>query len=189
MKLKGNRKYPKVILSGIIMQSTIDEMESLADFAIKMGVDSFRLQNLYRYDDLDSMQYPVKTDKKIRNRLVKINFRMMRNGINFEYPFEANFWKLFSVINGVRLYKNKLDYLKHSINQVWAHVFSHCRLMANDISVFADGSLYSCTEKANPAINIENLDKNRMKGLILFTRRRMHSRPYDTCKSCRFYRG
>ncbi len=194
-ELKGSRTYPKIIISSILMDETEDEVEDFADFALEIGADCLRLQNLELIPETNPTEKPSSLPPALMRRMQKVCLKLFLKGIVFDFPFDFSAWKFFSVLQGIRLHRRKLDYCLYVLGRVIGKLGSHCSYVGLEAVAKRDGSVYPCTEipcrpwdaaSQTPGSQPELFGKS-ISSYLRAARRRFHKKPFSRCDSCRFY--
>ncbi len=148
IRLRGKRKYPRVIINAVVMKSTITHLQQLAEWICSAGADGLRLLwFLPQSQHIQDEEYisPDAPESAVIIRSVKKTIRS--NGKFFDYPHLKSFGKVSTVLSGLSINKNKSEYLIYAFRKFWtAVVSSKCRLKGLSIFINRSGSFFMCPD-------------------------------------------
>lgn len=185
-RLRGGRRYPKIIMSCILMRENQHELEPFAALAEELRVDCLRFQTLEVIPGTHPDEAPATIDAPVKRKLVKLYFRLLRQGILLDFPFDLSIWKLISVFQNAALHRRKLDYLLYAAGKIQARLGSRCSFVGYEATAKRDGSVFPCTEIPCRPWKAGNGAASLTKWLG-DARRRFHRKPFQRCRTCRFH--
>jgi MoaA/NifB/PqqE/SkfB family radical SAM enzyme len=185
MELRGKARWPKVTVISILMRENQDELEDIAGFCQGIGVDAYRVQHLATFADVPTDLEPVEDSGELRKRLVGLQWRLLRRGIVFDNPFSVRLEKIVSLLLTIHLHRHPWGFTKYLVGEAWASLFSPCRRVGWEATIYRDGTHSSCVgiadkpwDPAGPETFLRYLGSSR---------RRHATAPFDGCDGCSFH--
>jgi pyruvate-formate lyase-activating enzyme len=186
MELRGKAKWPRVTVIMILMKENQEEVEEVAEFCARIGVDAFRVQHLATFADVPTALEPSEDTPSLRRRLLRLQWKLFRLGIVFDHPFSLRLEKVLSLLATVRLYRDRWGYLKYLVGGAWGALASPCRRVGWEATIYRDGGYFSCVGIAD-----DPWDRKAGSTFLQYLRRsrsRHSHAAFSGCDGCTFHR-
>lgn len=186
IRLRGEKKYPKIIINAILMKSTVMDLRELGEWICKTGIDGLRLLPFQPQSEImREKEYISPNNAEAIEIVSNLKTSLSKKRKFFDYPFIGSFQKVFSVFSGLSINRNKLEFLLYAIRKfVLVVLKKQCN--TKELSIFCDfdGFFSVCPDRVQPLGDIDTIVDKSLRKLV-----KNKSKTWDNkvCLSCNRY--
>lgn len=144
LKIRGQKKYPKLFLTSVAMKSTIEKMPDVCAYVAKSGLDGHRIQPMIPYDTVGMQEEDIAGLIDARAVFAQCKTILRKKGIVSDIPLSLG-TKIESTLSETSFLKNKVEYLTTSMKKFFvASQKPGCRFAGQLIHIDACGNIEFC---------------------------------------------
>jgi len=164
---KKGAAWPKVTITAIAMQSTINGLPEVARWAARIGADSLRIQKLIPLENSGLDPEIITLDNHTTAKFKEAARIMAGAGKFMDWPYQYGFNKAWSVLHGLALIRwNKPAFIISTLRKFLESKKNRgCWVAGNTIRIDSNGEILLCRRKAitlpnileNPGVDIQRV--------------------------------
>jgi MoaA/NifB/PqqE/SkfB family radical SAM enzyme len=144
LKVRGNKKYPKIFLTSVAMKSTMEKMPEVCAWVAQTGLDGHRIQLMIPYDTTGMQDENITAVAQANAVFAECKSILRKKRVYCDIPLTFKD-KIESMIRGTSLVKNKVEYLIASLKKFYTTVQKPgCRLAGQLIRIDKAGNIEFC---------------------------------------------
>ena len=188
IKMRGNNKFPKIIITTIAMKKTLPFMHELVDWVVATGIDALNVQWLLPDYNNEMKSEVVGFTSENKTLFDDLNKRLRKSKKHFYYPYVLGKEKYFSMIVDLLLIKNKINYLFFLIKKfISTRKKDGCRVIGNTIIVNHDLTAQLCHKYILSPINLESATPKSLIANLKRISKEIDRSNHQECTGCPYY--
>lgn len=185
IKVRGNRRFPKIVINSVVMRSTINGLEEIAKWICNSNIDGLRIIWLQPDGSSFSKEEYMPHSKETLNKLVHLRHMLRTHRKYYDDPDMGIFDKLLTVMSGIRFTKRPVEYLFHAFRKFTNRINNkHCNIFGMTLFVNQTGNISICPNGTNSIDHLIYLSPFKITKQIMKT---IKTNDYINCQQCGIY--
>ena len=180
---RGNRAWPKIMITSIAMKSTIDKIPNIARWVSDTRIDGMRIEMLQPYDT-QGMEAEVisASDPAVYGSLAESAGILGSKRRVFEWPVSYGLRKLVSVFDGARLVRHTLEYYASFFQKLFRNkALGYCRIAGNSVRIDRYGNVKLCLRNVIDLPNLLEQPHVDLRWVIADALKRINTKTNKEC--------